>query len=232
MHSVQHANRRDWAPARGWTIDTRVLPEHRIEYVKFRERVVWHKEARVDLVFGTGSGGDAARDGSNPVKIETVMATYGEWLAARDARRRRRELGVTVFVERRVASSAGRGHELWAALQSFAPILTTVRTGGGMQGSAIEAESDGAGAADGGGLVASVGMGQAGCWAALGDGEESGGDGQAEGVPLLILIHDSLEAKEAWECDGGVFIHFQGQHGTVVEDVVSRRVPPLVYNMP
>ena len=160
------------------------------------------------------------------------MATYGEWLAARDARRRRRELGFTVFVERRVASSAGRGHELWAALQSFAPILTTVRTGGGMQGSAIEAESDGAGAADGGGLVASVGMGQAGCWAALGDGEESGGDGQAEGVPLLILIHDSLEAKEAWECDGGVFIHFQGQHGTVVEDVVSRRVPPLVYNMP
>ena len=51
-------------------------------------------------------------------------------------------------------------------------------------------------------------------------------------MPLLILIHDSLEAKEAWECDGGVFIHFQGQHGTVVEDVVSRRVPPLVYNMP
>ena len=210
----------------------RVLPEHRIEYVKFRERVVWHKEARVDLVFGTGSGGDAAGHGSNPVKIETVMATYGEWLAARDARRRRRELGVTVFVERRVASTAGRGHELWAALQSFAPILTTVRAEGGMQGSAIEAESDGAGAADGGGLVAGVGVGEGGgedgCWAALGAAAESGGDGQAEGVPLLILIHDSLEAKEAWECDGGVFIHFRGQQGTVVEDVVSRRVPPLL----
>jgi uncharacterized protein (UPF0248 family) len=47
----------------------KALPEHRIEYVKFRERIVWHKTSRVDLIFGTGSGGGAAGAGGKPVKI-------------------------------------------------------------------------------------------------------------------------------------------------------------------
>ena len=47
----------------------KALPEHRIEYVKFRERIVWHKESRVDLIFGTGSGGGAAGADGKPVKI-------------------------------------------------------------------------------------------------------------------------------------------------------------------
>ena len=170
------------------------------------------------------------------------MATYDEWLAARDARRRRRQLGVTVAVERQVATAAGRGLELWAALQSFAPIITTVPVcaRGGTTGGALEAAglSDGPGGLDGGGLVAGAGTGEAGTrrraagvradedgrWAVLGDGGEWDGNGQEEGVPLLI--HHSMEAKEAWERNGGIFIHFQ--QDSVVEDVVNRRVPPCV----
>jgi hypothetical protein len=30
----------------------KALPEHRIEYVKYRERLVWDKHLRLDLVFG------------------------------------------------------------------------------------------------------------------------------------------------------------------------------------
>ena len=66
------------------------LPEHRIEYFKFRERVVWHKQDRVDLIFGTGSSGEA------PIKIETVVATYSLWQAQRQ---QESSAGPTVFVD-------------------------------------------------------------------------------------------------------------------------------------
>ena len=46
------------------------LPEHRIMAVKYREKVVWDREERLDLIF----------KGENEGGIETVIATYDEWL--------------------------------------------------------------------------------------------------------------------------------------------------------
>mmetsp|Transcript_32452 Transcript_32452/g.73329 ORF Transcript_32452/g.73329 Transcript_32452/m.73329 type:complete len:360 (-) Transcript_32452:339-1418(-) len=69
------------------------LPEHRIEYVKYRLRVVWHKGLRLDRVFGTGKlpnyGGQSCyfagastelfAEEAHGVKIDTVIENYGAW---------------------------------------------------------------------------------------------------------------------------------------------------------
>lgn len=47
------------------------LPEHRIQKVKFRERVVWDKEMRLDCVFGSMNGKGET--------IDRVVETYDEW---------------------------------------------------------------------------------------------------------------------------------------------------------
>ena len=47
------------------------IPEHRISAVKFKERIVWDKDQRLDLVFGSMRG-----DG---VTIDAVIDTYDEW---------------------------------------------------------------------------------------------------------------------------------------------------------
>ena len=51
----------------------KAIPPHRIEYVKYKERVVWSKVDRLDLVFGTGYEAEG-------VKIDQVIETYEEWL--------------------------------------------------------------------------------------------------------------------------------------------------------
>lgn len=47
------------------------LPEHRIQAVKFRDRVIWDKEMRMDCVFGSMNG--------NGVTIDSVIQSYDEW---------------------------------------------------------------------------------------------------------------------------------------------------------
>jgi uncharacterized protein (UPF0248 family) len=47
------------------------LPEHRIQSVKYRERVVWDKEMRMDCVFGSMNGKGET--------IDRVIETYDEW---------------------------------------------------------------------------------------------------------------------------------------------------------
>jgi hypothetical protein len=49
---------------------------------------------------------------------------------------------------------------------------------------------------------------------------QGGGDEGQWGHQTYLLIQQSLEAKEAWERNGGIFIHFD-QH-TLIEDVVCR----------
>ena len=53
------------------------LPEHRILAIKFRERVVWDRRQRLDLVFG--------KDGGDGQGLHQVVATYDEWKRQRDA---------------------------------------------------------------------------------------------------------------------------------------------------
>ena len=109
----------------------KALPEHRIEYVKFRDRVVWHKADRIDLVFGTGNGNEEIGDGSVPIKIDTVIQTYDQWLVAREARNRNVDVYIDlvgVLCEFKSDSYAGlawrsAGKEIWSAMQLFRPSI-------------------------------------------------------------------------------------------------------------
>ena len=65
------------------------IPEHRIMKIKFKEKVVWDREERLDRVFGSMNG--------NGETIDNVMAGYDEWKRQRDAeiewnRQRQREV--------------------------------------------------------------------------------------------------------------------------------------------
>jgi len=52
------------------------IPEHRIAAVKYKERVVWDREKRLDCVFGSMNG--------NGERIEMVLETYDEWKRKKD----------------------------------------------------------------------------------------------------------------------------------------------------
>lgn len=58
----------------------KAIPEHRILQVKYKERIVWCKKQRIDLVFGSGSAG-AATDSSSEYRqsIADVVSTYDDW---------------------------------------------------------------------------------------------------------------------------------------------------------
>ena len=53
------------------------LPEHRIVYLKYQKRLVWHRPLRLDLIFGSRGSGS---------RIQDVVATYDEWARERDER--------------------------------------------------------------------------------------------------------------------------------------------------
>ncbi len=104
----------------------KAIPEHRIEYIKYRERVVWHKAQRVDLVFGTGS---IAGDDGNRMKIDAVIASYDEWLVEKEASKQQSvtvsvdlgvlcdfDAGVRLLLAKPAAQLAPK--ELWASLTS------------------------------------------------------------------------------------------------------------------
>ena len=50
------------------------LPEHRIEYLKYRKRLVWHKEQRLDNMFG---GQEASPFGRSSTLMKPGSATGG-----------------------------------------------------------------------------------------------------------------------------------------------------------
>ena len=47
------------------------IPEHRIVGVKYKDRIIWDKDQRIDFVFGSMRGGG--------VTIDVVIDTYDEW---------------------------------------------------------------------------------------------------------------------------------------------------------
>jgi uncharacterized protein (UPF0248 family) len=52
------------------------IPEHRIMKIKYKERVVWDRENRIDLVFGSMNGKGET--------IDLVMKSYAEWQCRRN----------------------------------------------------------------------------------------------------------------------------------------------------
>lgn len=59
----------------GETLLSKALPEHRIVGIKYKDRLVWDRNARMDLVFG-GSNGE--------VGIYEIIETYDKWKRERD----------------------------------------------------------------------------------------------------------------------------------------------------
>mmetsp|Transcript_67875 Transcript_67875/g.123874 ORF Transcript_67875/g.123874 Transcript_67875/m.123874 type:complete len:380 (+) Transcript_67875:41-1180(+) len=57
----------------GETMMIRAMPEHRIEYLKYKKRVVWHKVLRRDDVFGSRGG----------MRMKDVVASYDAWAEER-----------------------------------------------------------------------------------------------------------------------------------------------------
>lgn len=57
------------------------LPEHRIEAVKYLDRIVWNKEMRLDLVFGSMNG--------NGETIDKVVGHYDEWKREKEEKEER-----------------------------------------------------------------------------------------------------------------------------------------------
>ena len=51
------------------------LPEHRIEYILYKKRCVWHKAQRLDDIFGSRGG----------LRIQNVVDGYSEWESGRRA---------------------------------------------------------------------------------------------------------------------------------------------------
>ena len=60
------------------------LPEHRIEGVKYLDRIVWDKEMRLDCVFGSMNG--------NGETIDKVIETYDVWKREKEEREERNKL--------------------------------------------------------------------------------------------------------------------------------------------
>lgn len=74
------------------------LPEHRIEFLLYRKRLVWHKELRLDYIFGSGARGGG-------VRIADIMAGYADWEADRALRvRRARRRAIGLVGERGLAA--------------------------------------------------------------------------------------------------------------------------------
>lgn len=67
----------------------KAIPEHRILSLSYKGRVVWCKESRLDLVFGSMNG--------QGVKLEQVIATYDEWHDEEE--RKRQQTIVQVFCD-------------------------------------------------------------------------------------------------------------------------------------
>jgi len=71
------------------------IPEHRIMAIKYKERVVWDKERRLDNIFGSMNG--------NGVTIDIVIENYSEWKREKEKieeYNRKRQMEITRMIKR------------------------------------------------------------------------------------------------------------------------------------
>ena len=204
----------------------RAVPPHRIKAVKYRDRMVWDKNDRIDCFFG--SLGES--------KIEEVIASYGLWSEEQKSKRKKMEEEVLVFVDLdgvlvdfdagvrkifgrnpseiapktmwpRLARTPGfydtlswtnGGKELWEALRPYKPTICS-------------------------GLPLGTWAGpQKMSWCRRELGEEvkvilckSREKSLHCKGPRSILIDDRKEIGEAWDAAGGVFIHHVDSMNTI-----------------
>lgn len=88
------------------------IPEHRIYTIKYKERVIWEKSKRLDLMFGTMNG--------NGETIDNVIMTYDTWKEQQDQ--------IKEYNIRRQAEIASNiklilGDSLFASLKDMSALL-------------------------------------------------------------------------------------------------------------
>jgi uncharacterized protein (UPF0248 family) len=88
------------------------LPEHRIEYIKYKRRLVWHKEQRRDDIFGSRGG----------LRVQEAVSSYASWEARRREQTRR--------ARSRALSALGGGDDAEVVLGKFKRLLSRVKSGG------------------------------------------------------------------------------------------------------
>jgi len=116
------------------------LPQHRILFLKYKKRLVWHRQLRLDRVFGSGfnptpdvalaagGAGEAAsvEEGAGVGRIQDVVETYGAWAAA-DALVRSR---AKARARRALSRSAGlKYRSVDERLKAVSVLLSSARDG-------------------------------------------------------------------------------------------------------
>jgi len=225
----------------------KALPEHRIEYVKYKERVVWSKmEDRFDLFFAG--------------KIEKVIEEYNDWLDERERKQQKVgenivlycdldgvlcdfEEGVRKLFGRKPAEVSPkllwsklakvdnffgelpwteRGKELWTMLINYEvnPILLSGVPNG--QYAAIQKREW---------VDKNLGpdIKLITCkskdkhfYARQSNQNSSTVEENEEIIPKkFVLIDDSLPLRDAWEKEGGIFIHYSPNAHDEIEDMLK-----------
>ena len=94
------------------------LPEHRIEYIKYKRRLVWHKELRLDRIFGSGrSTQKNSEDEYGPQRIQDVIRTYDEWKSSHNRRGNQ-------AIDRAITCLGSSGKESLASFKKLCQSLT------------------------------------------------------------------------------------------------------------
>ena len=166
------------------------LPEHRIEYLKYRKRLVWHKQQRMDNMLGSRGG----------LTIRQVVDTYDAW--DRDRRRR------IQAAKARAVAALGGGTQGEAVLAAFKKELGLVLRGAREQEAFVTSvlspayfEASGYGLATDGSLEeGETEGGRQGSLRSEDAEGEAGGDGEAdseEEAPVAELLRTLPDERKA-----------------------------------
>lgn len=83
----------------------KAIPDHRIEYVKYKERVIWDKKERIDLVFGSGPN-----ESSKNYKLERIIEEYDGWWEEEQRRRKLLEEELQLLAQVEITDKRERGN--------------------------------------------------------------------------------------------------------------------------
>jgi uncharacterized protein (UPF0248 family) len=100
------------------------IPEHRIYTIRYKERIIWEKSKRLDLMFGSMNG--------NGETIDNVILTYDTWKEQQDKMKeynRKKQAEVAVHIKIVLGDVLFASlKDMSAALQEKAQILNVVPT--------------------------------------------------------------------------------------------------------
>lgn len=242
----------------------KALPPHRIEYIKYKQRVVWSKSEKLDIFFGSGKMLGGANE-----RIETVVATYQEWETEMEAQRAQSMTNIYVYCDldgvlcdfdegvRRVFGKKTDeispkvlwstlpkldhfystlpwlegGRELWSALRPFNPIILTGVPNGGNEWAARQKREWVARELGADVKIITCKSKEKHLFVKQNllhrDNQDRNNNHkdpllQQQQACKVFLIDDSLKLKEAWESEGGHFIHYTTRDPkNCVEDILK-----------